>query len=665
MAALRYHPDVRTNSSSSLEERQKSNDDFARINAAYLLLTRKKVYRIRKQSVTVTGPASESGASSSWTQPKTQNSENYNSGTSTSKNNAKPRGVKQYVKDYSKYVGPRTITFSDNTAATTSFSSNQNIKSAPFSEPNVSTNIRTDTYSHQTYGYATRPKQRKTSNQNKKKSPFSEPNVRSSAYSQPVYGKNMNSNTSSNNNMDTSSHTYPPYAVYDNTKAKATPQTKSDKEATVATSNINPPYAVYDNTRAKATSQTRPTTKANKKATVDTSNINPPYAVYDNTSAKATPQTQSTTKADKKATVDNSNINPPYTVFDNTRAKATHQTQSTTKSDKEARVVSSNINPPYTVYDNTRAKAASQTQFTTKSDKEARVATSNSSSGRGIGNNYQSNSYKTVHTRVSRENAQHNSIRKNPTRKDGIVDRDDLKGAGQASLNSRIDTTSLIGMDTIFGGSKRKTKASTMSSSKTKSSPKSQQQSPNVRTSSIGEGKLPFYAQIRQPQSKQQPVKSMNGNGTHQAMSPKSKKSSPQTELQERMKRGDFFNSKNFHKKWNSFNDAKDRGSNDTEALETEIESTIFKSTPEPPSKAKSISTGTSSYASSKSKNSGFGGFTNPYQQAQNKQASGNTSKKKFNAEERRMKGDFFDADSFHDRWNPHNCQENQKESAS
>lgn len=40
-AALRYHPDARTNVSSTAEEREDANDDFARINAAYAFLTGK------------------------------------------------------------------------------------------------------------------------------------------------------------------------------------------------------------------------------------------------------------------------------------------------------------------------------------------------------------------------------------------------------------------------------------------------------------------------------------------------------------------------------------------------------------------------------------------------------------------------------------------------
>mmetsp|Transcript_2613 Transcript_2613/g.3842 ORF Transcript_2613/g.3842 Transcript_2613/m.3842 type:complete len:934 (+) Transcript_2613:72-2873(+) len=40
-AALMYHPDVRTTSQSSKEEREQANDDFARINAAYAFLTGK------------------------------------------------------------------------------------------------------------------------------------------------------------------------------------------------------------------------------------------------------------------------------------------------------------------------------------------------------------------------------------------------------------------------------------------------------------------------------------------------------------------------------------------------------------------------------------------------------------------------------------------------
>mmetsp|Transcript_26656 Transcript_26656/g.40012 ORF Transcript_26656/g.40012 Transcript_26656/m.40012 type:complete len:479 (-) Transcript_26656:233-1669(-) len=39
--ALKYHPDVRLNTSSTDEERKKANDDFAKINAAYSLLTGK------------------------------------------------------------------------------------------------------------------------------------------------------------------------------------------------------------------------------------------------------------------------------------------------------------------------------------------------------------------------------------------------------------------------------------------------------------------------------------------------------------------------------------------------------------------------------------------------------------------------------------------------
>lgn len=39
--ALKYHPDVRTNSNSSEEERRKANDDFARINSAYAFLSGK------------------------------------------------------------------------------------------------------------------------------------------------------------------------------------------------------------------------------------------------------------------------------------------------------------------------------------------------------------------------------------------------------------------------------------------------------------------------------------------------------------------------------------------------------------------------------------------------------------------------------------------------
>lgn len=41
VAALKYHPDMRLNSSSTLEERAKANEDFARINAAYALLSGK------------------------------------------------------------------------------------------------------------------------------------------------------------------------------------------------------------------------------------------------------------------------------------------------------------------------------------------------------------------------------------------------------------------------------------------------------------------------------------------------------------------------------------------------------------------------------------------------------------------------------------------------
>ncbi len=59
--ALKYHPDVRTNSSSTEEERKEANDDFARINAAYAFLTGKSDDRPTDANGNA-GPSSRSGA---------------------------------------------------------------------------------------------------------------------------------------------------------------------------------------------------------------------------------------------------------------------------------------------------------------------------------------------------------------------------------------------------------------------------------------------------------------------------------------------------------------------------------------------------------------------------------------------------------------------------
>ena len=68
--ALKYHPDVRTNSKSSEEERKKSNDDFARINAAYAFLSGKSADRPSstesEKQKGKSGSGSGSGASSGY-----------------------------------------------------------------------------------------------------------------------------------------------------------------------------------------------------------------------------------------------------------------------------------------------------------------------------------------------------------------------------------------------------------------------------------------------------------------------------------------------------------------------------------------------------------------------------------------------------------------------
>lgn len=66
--ALKYHPDVRTNSSSSSDERKQANDDFARINAAYSFLNGKQE-EMPKSNYKSTSRKGSTGANSSYSAP--------------------------------------------------------------------------------------------------------------------------------------------------------------------------------------------------------------------------------------------------------------------------------------------------------------------------------------------------------------------------------------------------------------------------------------------------------------------------------------------------------------------------------------------------------------------------------------------------------------------
>jgi hypothetical protein len=72
--ALKYHPDVRTNSGSSSDERKQANDEFARINAAYSVLTGKAEGVPKSNSSSRT---SSTDAYSSYSAPHRRKSANY------------------------------------------------------------------------------------------------------------------------------------------------------------------------------------------------------------------------------------------------------------------------------------------------------------------------------------------------------------------------------------------------------------------------------------------------------------------------------------------------------------------------------------------------------------------------------------------------------------
>ena len=85
--ALRYHPDVRINSSSTAEEKKRANDDFARINDAYNRLT-------STDTSTANGGTSTKSSSSTYTPPHRRSA----STTTTAGNN--PSTNKYTWEDY-------------------------------------------------------------------------------------------------------------------------------------------------------------------------------------------------------------------------------------------------------------------------------------------------------------------------------------------------------------------------------------------------------------------------------------------------------------------------------------------------------------------------------------------------------------------------------------
>lgn len=76
--ALKYHPDVRTNSKSTEEEKKQANDDFAKINSAYAFLTGKSDDRPE-----ATESEKKSGSSGGGYTPPHRRTSSYSSGAST------------------------------------------------------------------------------------------------------------------------------------------------------------------------------------------------------------------------------------------------------------------------------------------------------------------------------------------------------------------------------------------------------------------------------------------------------------------------------------------------------------------------------------------------------------------------------------------------------
>lgn len=89
--ALKYHPDVRTNSSSSSDERKQANDDFARINAAYSFLTGKQE-EMSKSNNKSTSRKGSTGANSSYSTPHRR--------TSATKGKSSFNDWKDYIPKY-------------------------------------------------------------------------------------------------------------------------------------------------------------------------------------------------------------------------------------------------------------------------------------------------------------------------------------------------------------------------------------------------------------------------------------------------------------------------------------------------------------------------------------------------------------------------------------
>ena len=87
--ALQYHPDVRINTNSSAEEKQRANDEFARINAAYAILTGKdssssSSSSSRNGSSSSSSSSSRNGSTGGYTPPHRRSSSSRSQSTKTS-----------------------------------------------------------------------------------------------------------------------------------------------------------------------------------------------------------------------------------------------------------------------------------------------------------------------------------------------------------------------------------------------------------------------------------------------------------------------------------------------------------------------------------------------------------------------------------------------------